>query len=76
MDWFDILKTYSLRAYIDDATGISLDLNICESEYLLGYLEITRQMLTKFGIPKSIYSDKFSVFFPSTSAKLTLEKQL
>lgn len=49
---------------------------MCESECLLGYLEITRQMLTKFGIPKSIYSDKFSVFFPPTSAKLTLEEQL
>ena len=49
---------------------------MCESECLLGYLEITRRMLTKFGIPKSIYSDKFSVFFPPTSAKLTLEEQL
>lgn len=75
-DWFDIGKRYSLHGYIDDATGIPLGLYMCESECLLGYLEITRQMLTKFGIPKSIYSDKFSVFFPPTSAKLTLEEQL
>ena len=75
-DWFGIGKRYSLHGYIDDATGIPLGLYMCESECLLGYLEITRQMLTKFGIPKAIYSDKFSVFFPPTSAKLTIEQQL
>ncbi len=75
-DWFGTGKRYSLHGYIDDATGIPLGLYMCESECLLGYLEITRQMLTKFGIPKAIYSDKFSVFFPPTSAKLTIEQQL
>ena len=75
-DWFGIGKRYSLHGYIDDATGIPLGLYMCESECLLGYLEITRQMLTKFGIPKAIYSDKFSVFFPPSTAKLTLEEQL
>ena len=75
-DWFGIGKRYSLHGYIDDATGIPLGFYMCESECLLGYLEITRQMLTKFGIPKAIYSDKFSVFFPPNTAKLTLEEQL
>ena len=75
-DWFECGKRYSLHGYIDDATGIPLGLYICESECLLGYLEITRQMLTNFGIPETIYSDKFSVFFPPTSAKLTIEEEL
>lgn len=75
-DWFGTGKRYSVHGYIDDATGIPLGLYMCESECLLGYLEITRQMLTNFGIPETIYSDKFSVFFPPTSAKLTIEEQL
>lgn len=75
-DWFGTGKRYSIHGYIDDATGIPLGLYMCESECLLGYLEITRQMLTSYGIPETIYSDKFSVFFPPTSAKLTIEEQL
>ena len=49
---------------------------MCKNECLLGYLEITRQMLTNYGIPENIYSDKFSVFFPPSSAKLTIQEQL
>lgn len=75
-DWFECGKRYSIHGYIDDATGIPLGLYMCESECLLGYLEITRQMITNYGIPETIYSDRFSVFFPPTSAKLTIEEQL
>lgn len=75
-DWFEIGKMYSLHGYIDDATGIPLALYMCENECLLGYLEITRQMLTNFGMPENIYSDRFSVFFPPTSAKISIEEQL
>ena len=75
-DWFCNGNKYSLHGYIDDATGIPLGLYMCETECLLGYLEITRQMLREFGIPETIYSDKFSVFFPPTSSKVTVEEQL
>lgn len=75
-DWFESGCKYSLHGYIDDATGIPLGLYMCETECLLGYLEITRQMLSNYGIPETIYSDKFSVFFPPTSSKLTVEEQL
>lgn len=75
-DWFENGSKYSLHGYIDDATGIPLGLYMCQTECLLGYLEITRQMLSNYGIPETIYSDKFSVFFPPTSAKLTVEEQL
>lgn len=75
-DWFENGQKYSLHGYVDDATGIPLGLYMCETECLLGYLEITRQMLLNFGIPETIYSDKFSVFFPPASTKLTIEEEL
>ena len=75
-DWFNIGKKYSLHGYIDDSTGKILGLYMCENECLMGYLEITRQMLTNYGSPVAIYSDKYSVFFPTSSQKLTLEEQL
>ena len=75
-DWFGTGKKYTIHGYIDDATGIPLALYMCESECLLGYLEITRQMLENYGMPETIYSDRFSVFFPPSSAKLTIEDEL
>lgn len=75
-DWFNIGKRYSLHGYIDDATGKVLALYMCENECLMGYLEITRQMLKNYGSPIAIYSDKYSVFFPTKEQKLTTEEQL
>lgn len=75
-DWFGCGKRYSIHGYIDDATGIPLALYMCEAECLLGYLEITRQMLEEYGMPETIYSDRFSVFFPPSSSKLTVEEEL
>lgn len=75
-DWFGIGKRFSLHGYIDDATGKILGLYMCENECLMGYLEITRQMLKKYGSPVAIYSDKYSVFFPSSSQKITIDEQL
>lgn len=75
-DWFGIGKKYSLHGYVDDATGKILGLYMCEHECLLGYLEITRQMLTNYGTPLAIYSDKYSVFFPAKSQKVTVEEEL
>lgn len=75
-DWFGIGKRYSLHGYVDDATGKILGLYMCENECLMGYLEITRQMLKNYGSPVAIYSDKYSVFFPTISQKVTVEEQL
>ena len=75
-DWFNIGKKYSLHGYVDDATGKILGLYMCENECLMGYLEITRQMLKNYGSPVAIYSDKYSVFFPTLSQKVTIEEQL
>lgn len=77
-DWFGIGKKYSLHGFIDDATGAITGLYMCKNECLLGYLEVTRQTLKNFGIPLSLYPDKYSVFFPNAAneTKLTIEEQL
>ena len=75
-DWFKNGHKYSIHAFIDDATGKVLGAYMCEHECLLGYFEVLRQMLKNYGIPKCLYPDKFSVFFPNKGQKLTLEEQL
>ena len=74
--WFEDGKKYSIHGFVDDATGKILGLYMCEHECLLGYLEALRYMLTNFGIPKIIYPDKYSVFFPNKKQKLTIEEEL
>lgn len=75
-DWFNDGNMYSIHGFIDDATGKVLGLYMCEHECLLGYLEVTRQMLTNYGSPKCLYPDKYSVFFPTISQKVTIEEEL
>lgn len=75
-NWFKDGHMYSIHGFIDDATGKVLGAYMCEHECLLGYLEVLRQMLTDYGIPQCLYPDKFSVFFPAKSQKLTIEEQL
>lgn len=76
--WFGGKEKFSLHGFVDDATGMITGLYMCKYECLLGYLEVTRQTLSNFGVPLSLYPDKYSVFFPnkSSEAKLTLEEQL
>lgn len=75
-DWFKDSNMYSLHGFIDDATGKVLGLYMCENECLLGYLEATRQMITNYGSPRLVYPDKYSVFFPAKSQKVTIDEQL
>lgn len=75
-DWFKDGNMYSLHGFVDDATGKILGLYMCEHECLLGYLEATRQMLINHGCPKCVYPDKYSVFFPAISQKVTVQEQL
>ena len=51
---------------------------MCKNECLLGYLEVLRQTLENFGIPISLYPDKYSVFFPPKKVDdhITIEEQL
>ena len=77
-DWFENGQQYSLHGFIDDATGKITGLYMCKNECLFGYLEVLRQTLENYGIPLSLYPDKFSVFFPPKKVDdhITIEEQL
>lgn len=77
-DWFGSGEKYSLHGFIDDATGKVTGLYMCKNECLLGYLEVLRQTLENYGIPISLYPDKYSVFFPPKKVNdhITIEEQL
>ena len=76
--WFGTGEQYSLHGFIDDATGKITGLYMCKNECLLGYLEVLRQTLENYGIPISLYPDKYSVFFPPKKVDdhITIEEQL
>lgn len=77
-DWFGNGEKYSLHGFIDDSTGKITGLYMCKNECLLGYLEVLRQTLENYGIPISLYPDKYSVFFPPKKVDdhVTIEEQL
>ena len=77
-DWFGNGQKYSLHGFVDDATGKITGLYMCKNECLLGYLEVLRQTLENYGIPVSLYPDKYSVFFPPKKVNdhITIEEQL
>lgn len=77
-DWFQDGQKYSLHGFVDDATGKITGLYMCKNECLLGYLEVLRQTLENYGIPISLYPDKYSVFFPPKKVDdhITIEEQL
>ena len=75
-DWFENGEMYSVHGFIDDATGKVLGLYMMKNECLLGYLETLRYMLKHFGIPNNLYPDKYSVFFPTSKQKITVEEEL
>lgn len=77
-DWFGNGESYSLHGFVDDATGKITGLYMCKNECLLGYLEVLRQTLENYGIPISLYPDKYSVFFPPKKVNdhITIEEQL
>lgn len=77
-DWFGNGEKYSLHGFIDDATGKITGLYMCKNECLLGYLEVLRQTIENYGIPISLYPDKYSVFFPPKKVNdhITIEEQL
>jgi len=68
-------ENLNLHGAIDDATSTVVGLYLCKEETLQGYLEVTRQMITVFGIPISTYNDKRTVFV-SPKGKLSIEDQL
>lgn len=74
--WFGGNEQYALHGFIDDATGAVTGLYMCKNECLLGYNEVLRQTLTRYGIPQSLYPDRYSVFFVNPKKEPTVQEQL
>jgi hypothetical protein len=61
-DWFEGRgNRCNLLVYIDDATGRTFG-KFTEVESTTSYMDITREYITRFGKPRSFYSDKHSIF--------------
>lgn len=61
--WFGGKEKFTSHGFIDDATGKITGLYMHKNECLLGYIEVLRQTLIDYGIPQSLYPDRYSVFF-------------
>lgn len=70
-DWFRNGKHFSLHLAIDDATGEYLCGYFMPTERLEGYCRLLILLLTKYGIPENIYSDKHTIFKSSVEENLT-----
>ena len=70
-DWFNNGKFFSLHLAIDDATGSYLCGYFMPTERLEGYCRLLMLLLTKYGIPENIYSDKHTIFKSSVEYNLT-----
>ena len=62
-------KYYSLHGAIDDATSQLTGLFMCKNECLHGYFEVFRRTVENFGVPKSLYADRHTIFQSPLSKK-------
>lgn len=74
--WFKTDKTYALHGAIDDATGKILALYLAKNECRQGYFEIIRHIVSNYGIPSSLYTDRHTIFRSPIADKLSIEQQL
>lgn len=70
-DWFNNGKPFSLHLAIDDATGEYLCGYFMPTERLEGYCRVLMILLTKYGIPENLYTDKHTIFKSSVEFNLT-----
>jgi transposase len=71
-DWFEgRAPRCTLLVFIDDATSRLMHLQFVKSETTFTYFEATRQYLLNHGKPRTLYSDKYSVFRPPRAEALT-----
>jgi hypothetical protein len=64
-----------LHSAIDDATNIVVGAHFEYAEDAAGYLRLLRQIITGYGIPLSVYSDRHGIFQVSRTT-WTLQEQL
>lgn len=61
--WFEERgERCTLLVYIDDATGMLLELLFVQDESFFAYCEASRQYFERYGKPLAFYSDKHGVF--------------
>jgi len=70
LDWFNDGRVWNLHLAVDDATSEMLAGWFIEAECQYGYIKIMRLILTKYGIPMKLYSDKHTIF-KTIDGKLT-----
>ncbi|MGI9863091.1 ISNCY family transposase [Moorella naiadis] len=66
----------TLHGSIDDATGKVQGLHFELNECLRGYLQLMSQVVQNFGVPRSIYSDRHTIFFSPKEDRLSIEEEL
>lgn len=68
--WFeDRASPCTLLVYVDDATSRLMMLHFTATESTFSYFEATRAYLERYGKPQALYSDKASVFRPTTKGE-------
>jgi hypothetical protein len=70
-DWFEDGNKLSLHLALDDATGGLKGGYFLPTERLLGYGYLLYHIVTKHGIPISLYSDKHTIFKSPKDGNLT-----
>lgn len=61
--------SFTLIAYLDDATGKILGAVFREAEDAVGYIQVLHQVCDTYGIPQALYADRHTIF--QSSKKLT-----
>lgn len=76
-DWLEGRGPWmTLHGAIDDATGKVQGLSFRPNEDLTGYFGVLRQVVTGYGVPLNVYSDRLSLFFSPKADKLSFEDEL
>lgn len=61
-DWFSNSTKVTLHLAIDDATSKILGGYFCKEETLHGYFQLFKQILLSYGVPRTFYTDRRTVF--------------
>lgn len=77
-DWLEGRGPYlHLHGAIDDATGAVLGLRFGPQEEAATYMRLLRdQVFVRHGLPRSIYTDRHTMFFSPKRDRLTIEDEL